>query len=135
MIDILNCWPHAVMYHSETARTIAESVLAAYKNGADLSGADLRGADLSGAKGLLSKEIIPLQIIGTKHAFLVREDGHITIGCEHHPTAWWEEHYRAVGRRECYTDAQINEYRNFIAVAKYWMKLYGVDQPKTTEAR
>ena len=92
---------------------------------ANLSGANLSGADLSGAKGLLNG-ITPLQISGTKHHLIVREPGYITIGCEHHPVAWWEEHYKALGRREDYTVTQRNEYRNFIALAKYWMKLNGV---------
>ena len=56
---------------------------------------------------------------------IVREVGYITIGCEHHPVAWWEEHYRSVGKREHYTREQVNEYRNYIALAKYWMKLHG----------
>jgi hypothetical protein len=64
----------------------------------------------------------------------VREPGYITIGCEHHPVAWWEEHYRALARREYYTDDQRNEYRNYIALAKYWMKKYGVLEPVKVEA-
>ena len=56
----------------------------------------------------------------------MRTAGIITIGCESHPVTWWEEHYRALGRKEAYTDAQIDEYHNYIAMAKYWMKLYGV---------
>jgi hypothetical protein len=102
--------------------------------GANLSGANLSGANLSGADGLLPNGITPLQIIGTHHPFIVREPGHITIGCEHHPLEWWEQHYRTLGRREKYTPAQVNEYRNFIALARYWMKLHGVlEAPKAEE--
>lgn len=153
MIDIVNRWTRTVLFHSETADSIGAAVLEWYRSpsgganlyganlranlrGADLGGADLRGADLGGAHlggaalygaaGLLSKPIPPLQILGTRHPLIVREDGFITIGCEHHEVAWWEQHYRAVGRRENYSLEQINEYRNYIALSKYWMKTYGV---------
>ena len=159
MIDILNRWTGAVLYHSEEAQTIAEAVkkarearanlYAADLSRANLSGADLSGADLSranlyaanlsranlsGAEGLLPNGLIPLQIFGTKHALIVKEPGHITVGCEHHPVAWWEEHYAAVGRRENYTAIQRNEYRNFIALAKDWMKLNGVLEVSAPDA-
>jgi hypothetical protein len=54
MIDILNRWTRAVVYHSESAQTIAEAVAEAverraYLNRADLSGAYLSGADLNRA--------------------------------------------------------------------------------------
>jgi hypothetical protein len=94
--------------------------------GADFDGADLFGAYLSGAKGLLPDGIIPLQIEGSRHWIIVREVGHITIGCEHHTVDWWEEHYAAVGRKEHYSDADVLEYRQHIAHCKEWMELNGV---------
>jgi len=48
-IDLLNRWTGAVIYHSETATTIAEAAVEANKSRANLSGADLSGADLSRA--------------------------------------------------------------------------------------
>ena len=69
-------------------------------SGANLSWANLSRANLSGAKGVLPDGATPLQILGTRHALIVREVGHITIGCEHHTVEWWEEHYRAVGRKK-----------------------------------
>jgi hypothetical protein len=199
MIDILNRWTRAVVFHSETAQTIAEAVIEARKaganlsradlfganlsranlsradlfganlsranlsranlfganlfgadlfganlsganlsgadlSGADLSGADLSGADLSRAMGALPNGVTPLQILGTQHALIVREPGYITIGCEHHPVAWWEEHYRALGRREGYSLDQVNEYRNYIKLAKYWMGKYGCLEPQAEAA-
>ena len=47
--DIRNRWTGAILYHSETANSIATAVVDAGKSRADLSGADLSGADLSGA--------------------------------------------------------------------------------------
>ena len=60
---------------------------------------------------------------------IVREVGHITIGCEHHPVAWWEKNYRIIGEQQGYSPKQVNEYRNYIAMARYWMKLYRVLEP------
>jgi hypothetical protein len=34
------------------------------------------------------------------------------------PVGWWEEHYRAAGRDQGYSQVQVNEYRNYIALAK-----------------
>jgi len=101
----------------------------AYLGGAYLGGADLRGADLRGAKGLLPNGITPLQIGGSRDWLTVRTAGYITIGCEHHDVAWWEEHYRAIGRREHYTDEQIAEYAAHIQYAKQWMDRSGVLAP------
>jgi hypothetical protein len=49
MIDILNRWTRAVVYHSESAQTIAEAVAEAVERRANLSEANLSGAYLSGA--------------------------------------------------------------------------------------
>ena len=94
--------------------------------GADLEGANLQGADLEGAKGLLSKPVTPLQIGGSRHWILVRQDGYLTIGCVHKPLAEWEERYEAIGRLEHYTDAEVQEYRAHIAHCRAWMELHGV---------
>jgi hypothetical protein len=182
MIDILHRWTVAVLFHSETADTIAAAVLEARECGANLCGANLcganlcganlcganlrganlrganlcganlcganlcganlrganlRGANLCGANGLLPNGVIPLQISSSRDTLIVREPGHITIGCEHHPVAWWEEHYGAIGRANSYTDAQILEYRRHIAYAREWMETNGVLEvpaPATGEA-
>ena len=113
-----------LLFESE-AESIKELLVGAVKGGANLS-----GADLSDAKGLLPGGVRPLQISGTFHHLIVREAGHITIGCEHHSVEWWEEHYRAVGRRENYSKDQLSEYCKFIALARYWMRLHGCDGEK-----
>ena len=94
--------------------------------GAKLGGAKLVGANLGGATGLLSKPVIPLQIGGSRHWILVRQDGYLTIGCDHRPLAEWEERYEAIGRVEHYTDAEVQEYRAHIAHCRAWMELHGV---------
>ena len=67
--------------------------------------------------------INPLYIVGTKHILCIPSQGIIKIGCIEHPVAWWEEHFRSVGRAKGYSKAEVNEYRNYIALAKYWMRL------------
>ena len=109
-------------------------------HGADLRGADLRGADLygaylRGAKGLLPGGITPLQIVGTRHWVIVREAGHVTIGCQHRLLTWWEEHYAGIGRTEGYTKSQVTEYRSHIAHCRAWMEAYRVDQPIGVKAQ
>ncbi|MES2137027.1 MAG: pentapeptide repeat-containing protein, partial [Pseudomonadota bacterium] len=94
--------------------------------GADLGGANLRGANLRGAEGMLPDGIPPLQILGSRDYLIVREAGHITIGCEHHPVKWWEENYVATGVKNRYSAAEISEYRAHIQHAKQWMELKGV---------
>ena len=49
MINISNRYTRAVLYHSETAQTIAEAAAEAYGRGANLHGANLHGANLAGA--------------------------------------------------------------------------------------
>ena len=88
----------SVLFESE-AESIKELLIGAVK----------KGAYLQGAKGLLPNGLVPLQILGTMHSLIVREVGYITIGCEHH-LEWWEKRYRALGRKEDYTPAQINGY-------------------------
>ena len=104
----------------------------AYLRGADLSGADLRGADLSDAYLRGAEGITPvvLQIGGTRHWIIVREVGHITIGCMHKSVEWWEEHYAGVGRSEDYTAEQVEEYRLHIGYCKAWMERNGILKAK-----
>jgi hypothetical protein len=144
--EILHRYTKAVVYTSATADDIASAVKEAACKGANLRGADLQGADLGGAdlqgaylqraylqgaylqgaKGLLSTGIVPLQIGGSRHWIIVREDGYITIGCEHHPVEWWEQNGATVAVRENYSDAEIEEYRQHVAYAKAWMERNGV---------
>ena len=49
MLEILHRYTAAVLYKSETAETIAQAVVEAAKNGANLVGANLYGANLYGA--------------------------------------------------------------------------------------
>ncbi|HNB31668.1 MAG TPA: hypothetical protein PK931_11545, partial [Saprospiraceae bacterium] len=59
-------------------------------------------------------KIKALVISGTKH--IVRYFGYdlIQIGCESHSIEWWLNNYELVGKTECYTEEQIQEYGNYI---------------------
>lgn len=81
MIDILNRWTRAVVYHSDTAQTIAEAVLECQQRAseagwrADLQGAYLRDADLQGAD-LQRADLRGANLMGAdlRGAFLQRAD-------------------------------------------------------------
>jgi hypothetical protein len=105
----------------------------AYLSGADLSGADLRGADLRGADlrgAYLRGATLPdgmsiMQVLGTAHGIVAlhKPNGcEVRIGCECHPLEWWGEHYKAVGRKQDYTAAQINEYGAHLVYVAWWAK-------------
>lgn len=156
MFEIISYYNKTVLYKSETATTAIRAISDAVSQAANLRGADLRGAilvganlgcaklvganlgganlvganlvgaKLGGATGLLSKPVIPLQIGGSRHWILVRQDGYLTIGCDHRPLAEWEERYESIGRVEHYTDAEVQEYRAHIAHCRAWMELHGV---------
>ena len=158
-ISILNRYTKAVLYTSATTEDIVTAVIEAIKSGANLIGADLsranlsranlsranlsganlseadlRWANLSRAKGLLPNGLVPLQILATRDAIVVRTSGFITIGCEHHDIAWWRENCQKLGERERYNPQQIVEYRAHINYCAQWMKTYGVDQVSRCEA-
>jgi hypothetical protein len=44
----------------------------------------------------------------------------------HQTVAWWEEHHRAIGREEEYTDAQVEEYAEHIRYCKAWMEKHEI---------
>lgn len=71
----------------------------------------------------------PLQIMGTKHFVNVSAYGMLQVGCIKGSIDWWKEHYRAVGWKEGYSAAQVKEYRNYIELARVWMKINKCDVP------
>jgi len=100
----------------------------AYLEGAYLRGANLVGANLRGAKGITPQT---LQILGTRHALIVRDYGRIEIGCHSKTLAQWEKHYTKIGEAEGYTAEQIEEYREHIASCRKFMERYKLlEKPK-----
>ena len=59
----------------------------------------------------------PLQIQGSRHLVYVAGPNIIGVGCVRESAAWWLEHYKAIGRREKYTAAQIAEYKQWLDIA------------------
>ncbi|WP_285518409.1 hypothetical protein, partial [Thermolongibacillus altinsuensis] len=78
--------------------------------------------------------ISPLYIIGTKHLVCIPDSGLLQIGCECHSIDWWKAHYRGIGRRESYSAAQVKEYRNYIELARVWMKIHKCDVPTESKS-
>ncbi len=107
---------------------------------ANLSGADLSRANLSGAylSGANLGDLKILQVGGSVHFLIALSTPggiEVRIGCHHKPIADWLEHYRAIGKANNYTPAQIAEYglhlKYVVAWAKTikWPKKAGVANP------
>ena len=58
----------------------------------------------------------PLYIQGTRHAVTLCSHKQIAIGCHIHDITEWQKKYRAIGRMEGYTPAQIKEYGAYIVL-------------------
>jgi len=88
--------------------------------GANLSCANLRGANLSYAKlagtQLGGTEIMVFQF--NNHAAYCTSDGNIKIGCEYLSIEDWKDKYKEIGRRNCYTDLEIEMYGKFISMCE-----------------
>ena len=113
--DILNRWTSAVIYHSDTATTAKKCLERANLERANLGGANLEWANLGDLK--------IIQVGGSKHwivALLTPVGCEVRIGCQHHPLAWWLEHYAAIGRTEGYMDAQVAEYERHLRYVAEW---------------
>ena len=59
----------------------------------------------------------PLFIQGTNHGVSNSSHGKLSIGCVTLTFAEWKKQYRALGKREGYTEKQIKEYGAIIALA------------------
>ena len=59
----------------------------------------------------------PLFIQGTRHGISNSKHGYLSIGCITLTFAEWKKQFRAIGKREGYTAAQIKEYGFHIAHA------------------
>ena len=51
-----------------------------------------------------------LYIQGTKHSITVNTADIINIGCKSFSLAYWQEHFKAIGKTEGYSKKQIIEY-------------------------
>ena len=97
----------------------------AYLGGADLSGANLSGADLSEADliganlhganlyGVKNIKLPIINISGTQHSIFYM-DGKIKIGCIEKTVDEWLLEYEKIGKKNNYTDEQIEEYKKYI---------------------
>ena len=126
-------WMTGALLFEFECETLKEAVCEAVKRGAYLGGANLEGAYLVGANLRGAKGITPqtLQILGTRHALIVRDYGRIEIGCHSKTLAQWEKHYTKIGEAEGYTAEQIEEYREHIASCRKFMERYKLlEKPK-----
>jgi len=83
----------------------------AHLSEADLSEADLSGANLSEA-GLREALIF---IHGSRHQLQYnKEINELRIGCHVHSLDKWLKSYKSIGDEECYTEEQIEEYKQYM---------------------
>lgn len=93
---------------------------------ADLRGANLRGANLSGANGTFTT-----YYSGRDHG--IAAGGYISIGCERHPYQHWLDHGVEIGRKNGYTDDEIERYMGWITQAVRWLSAEEEKNRKTYE--
>ena len=63
----------------------------------------------------------PLQIRGTRHFLTTSSHTKITIGCVTHTTDFWLKNYQEIGKKEGYSEEEIEEYRLLITTAVRWL--------------
>lgn len=137
MIEILNRWTRVQIYKSETAQTIAEAVAEAMKSGANLEGANLRGANLEGANlrganlegAYLEGAKNILRLSGGRHDVIANADGRVYIGCYVYPIERWLESYKAIEKKEGYSDDEISDYGERLKLAASWIERQKAKQP------
>ena len=69
-------------------------------------------ARVSGA----AHEKSPLYIQGTRHAITVNSAELVQIGCHGYPLSIWLKSFRAVGKKEGYSDAEFEEYGVYLRI-------------------
>jgi hypothetical protein len=130
-VEIINRWSGAVIYHSETATTIAEAVAEAVGTGAKLTGAKLTRADLTRAnltRADLTRANLAdanltrrrLTIVGSRHVVTAYGQW-VVIGCRAYDIDQWLKHYREVGLLANYTAKQIAEYCAYLKEIRAWL--------------
>ena len=92
---------------------------------ADLSYADLRSADLSYAD-LRSANLLIFQY-QRDQAFFTTKEGALRIGCVFMPISEWLIGYKDIGKKNNYTDLQIEMYGDFI---KMCAKIFEAESSK-----
>jgi hypothetical protein len=70
------------------------------------------------------KEVIlkTIFITGTKHTISWWGKGIINIGCHKKEIEWWLKNFEMVGKKEGYTDAEIEEYHQYILICEQLQK-------------
>ena len=65
-----------------------------------------------------------LFITGSKHAVNWYGTEMLHIGCHKKEISWWKENYKDIGKKEGYTNTEIEEYGNYIMICE---NLYKAD--------
>ena len=92
---------------------------------ADLTRADIRGANLTGVY-LTRADLTDANIISTRGIYTIQLDrdvviahaSQVQIGCEKHIIDQWLEHYKEIGKKNGYTEKQIEIYGKQLELIK-----------------
>lgn len=60
----------------------------------------------------------PLFIVGSRHSLTNCKKGYIQIGCHCKTIEWWYKNYKAVGKKEGYSEIEMKEYFEYIKLFK-----------------
>ena len=83
--------------------------------GGTIKGGTIMGGTIEGG----TWKTTPLYICGSRFELSNAKPGHIRIGCECHPFAWWDgKKAKALAKIHNFTTAEIEEYRAYIKLFK-----------------
>ena len=91
---------------------------------ANLRGANLVGANLIGADLKYTKGIYTIQL---DRALIIVHATQVQIGCEKHSIDYWLEYYKEIGKKNEYTDKQIEIYGKQLDVIELLLAEYTIE--------
>ena len=80
-----------------------------------LKGADLRHADLRYANIISTRGIYTIQL---GRDVVIAHASQVQIGCEKHSIDHWLEHYKEIGKKNKYTEKQVEIYGKALELVK-----------------
>ena len=86
-------------------------------HGGEFHGGEFRGGEFRGGEFLGGEfHTSPLFVQGTRH-FVCLVGDVLNIGCNQHSVEYWLQSFEQIGHSNCYSEEQIQEYKNYIELA------------------
>ena len=83
-------------------------------------GASIGGHAIIGERVELQKNFY---IVGSKHSITYTGNYTLSIGCHNYTIDKWLERFKIIGEKENYSETEINEYKQYILMAKEFSKI------------